>query len=45
MKKITTILVLTAIFISLGACKSGKAGCDAYSSKVKTENKSDQASK
>ena len=44
MKKITTILVLTAIFISLGAWKSGKAGCDAYS-KVKTENKSDQASK
>ncbi len=44
MKKVTTSLILTAILISLFACKSGKAGCDAYS-KVKTENLSDQALK
>jgi hypothetical protein len=44
MKKITTILVLTAIFISLGACKSGKAGCDAYS-KINKETKTVEAAK
>ena len=44
MKKITTSLFLTAILISLCACKSGKASCDAYG-KVNTENISDQASK
>jgi hypothetical protein len=44
MKKITTSLILTAIVISLYACKSGKASCDAYG-KVKSENVSDQASK
>jgi multisubunit Na+/H+ antiporter MnhC subunit len=44
MKKITTSIILTAIVISLCACKSGKASCDAYG-KVHTESISDQASK
>jgi len=44
MKKITTSIILTAILISLCACKSGKANCDAYG-KVNTQNVSDQASK
>lgn len=44
MKKLTTILVLMVILISLGACKSGKASCDAYG-EVNTKNISNQASK
>lgn len=44
MKKTTKILVLIVILISLGACKSGKAGCDAYS-KLNKENNTVEASK
>lgn len=44
MKKITVILTLFVMFISMVACKSGKASCDAYG-KVEATQTSDQASK
>ncbi len=44
MKKITTVLAIIVILMSMVSCKSGKSSCDAYG-KVEATQNSDQASK
>jgi hypothetical protein len=45
MKKISGSLIVLLLLLSLCACKSGKAGCDAYSSNKEIQQSFDSASK